>query len=157
MVNPSGKCSYCLFCHKITVLGWNFDGTSISGLQRCTCNACSWGSSTIMAYTDTCIHGKSSFAGTDMISLQGVSSIGHLSACGKSSWSMTTTHSVCSALLSSVLAAVDLVSEPLVLICVLSCNVRPAPGQKCCHFQCFTWYFSQNHPLDRCMSSWCLI
>ena len=49
----------------------------------------------------TLIHlpvGKSYFAGTDVISLPGVSCIGHTSACEMGFWSMTTAHSVCSAL-----------------------------------------------------------
>ena len=79
----------------------------------------------------TLIHvsvGKSSFGGTDVISLQGVSSIGHSTACEIGSWSMTTAQSVCSALLSSVLSATDRVSEPLVLVLVSSCNSRPPIG-----------------------------
>ena len=130
MVNSSEICSYCLYCHKITVFGLSFDWMSWSGLQ---------GSRGMLTPGDdpvqllrALVHvsvGKSSFAGTDVISLQGVSSIGHSSSCEMGSWSMTTAHSVCSALLSNVLLVTDQASELLVLVCIPSWNARPGLRQ----------------------------
>ena len=58
------------------VFGWSFEDTSRSGSQKCSCNACSWGSVQLMLALVHVSIGKSSFAGTDVISLQGVSTIG---------------------------------------------------------------------------------